>query len=430
MNTLLNSAPDLSRPNSLWEVTAETAQSFSALADDIETDTLIVGAGYTGLSTALHLENNAGDVVVIDQAQPGWGCSGRNGGQVNPNWKTPLDRLEKLYSKEDLKLFIETINESADLVFELIDQHDIKCQARRNGCLISCKGDKAKAYLSTWVNNWQAMQAEVELMDSQTTADVIGTDFYEHCLLDHRGGSLQPLSYVRGLARACSEQGTTIFGDTPALSISQAPNGWKVSSANGDIQCRKLILATNGYTDDLWPGLSRCLIPVASMLSATEPLPADIAGEILPGRQPVAEYMGVPFYYRIDESDRMVFGGRGTISGGIGGLNTQHLKARAAALFPALKSVRWEYDWAGYVGITAHQQPMLMRLGENAYAGLGFNGRGITMATMMGKQLAKVVVGEAPDLPVRHSEQIPFHRFHRLGVAMRILSGYVADRFC
>ncbi len=424
-----NFNPDLSWPDSLWKATAESEQTFSALMGDIETDILIVGAGYTGLSSALHLKINSDDVVVIDQTQPGWGCSGRNGGQINPNWKTPLDQLEKLYSKEGLRLFLKTIDQSADLVFDLVDQYDIKCHAQRNGCLISGKGEKTRSYLSNWANNWQSMKVEVELMDSRATADMVGTDFYEYSLLDHRGGSLQPLSYVRGLARACTEKGITLFGDTAALSVTQIPDGWRVSSANGNIKCRKLILATNGYTDSLWPGLCRCLIPVASMLSATEPLPADLADTILPARQPVAEYMAVPFYYRIDESGRMVFGGRGTITGGIGRLNTQHLKARAIALFPALKSVKWEYDWAGYVGITAHQQPMLMHLGENVYAGLGFNGRGITMATMMGKQLAKAVAGETPGLPIRHSEQIPFHRFHRLGVAARILSGHIADRF-
>ncbi|MFT5111310.1 MAG: glycine/D-amino acid oxidase-like deaminating enzyme [Parasphingorhabdus sp.] len=415
--------------DSLWRETAEAESISTALTNDVDTEVLIVGAGYTGLSTALHLAEQVKEIVVIDQAQPGWGCSGRNGGHINPNWKTSLEQLGKLYSSEELKLFIATINESADLVFNIVEKFNIKCHAQHNGCLIATKGIKGKSYLADWVSNWQILKADVELLDEQATSTTIGTEFYDHCLLDRRGGSLQPLSYAQGLARACNELGISIFGNTPALAVNNSDKGWEVKTPKGNITCRKLVLATNGYTDNLWPGLAQSLIPVASMLTATEPLPSNIAKTIMPGREPVAEYMGVPFYYRIDESDRLVFGGRGTISGSMGSLNTQHLKSKAVSLFPELEAIQWQFDWAGYVGITAHQQPMLIQLDKNAFAGLGFNGRGITMATSMGKQLAALIKGEPPSLPIRNLEQIPLHQFHKLGVAARILSGYVTDYF-
>jgi glycine/D-amino acid oxidase-like deaminating enzyme len=163
------------------------------------------------------------------------------------------------------------------------------------------------------------------------------------------------------------------------------------------------------------------------MITATEPLAPEIASVILPRRQAVAEYAGVPAYYRIDEFNRLVFGWRGTLAGSIGSLNTTHLKSKAQKLFPQLAGVKWEYAWAGYVGITSHQRPMLIELGNNVYAGLGYNGRGITMATMMGKQLSLVLKQQPTGLAVKKLEQIPLHSLHPIGVTARIVCGHVSD---
>ena len=416
-------------PDSLWKASATPVRRFEPLTADIDTDLLIVGAGYTGLSTALHAVDSIGDIVVIDQAQPGWGCSGRNGGQINPQWKPSLGKLQVLYAGDQFNQFIDTLDETARLVFELIDRYNIDCHAFRDGSVIATKGNRGREYLTQWSQFWQQYGADVELLDATATADLIGTDRYDVCMLDRRGGSVQPLSYARGLASVCGEQGVKIFSETQALSVSRNKHAWMVNTRRGQISCRRLVIATNGYTGDLWPGLAQTIVPVASMLTATCPLPAEIAKSILPGRHPIAEYAGVPAYYRIDESDRLVFGWRGTPSGSIGSLDTGHLKARARKMFPAIQSVEWEYDWAGYVGITSHQRPMLLKLGENAYAGLGYNGRGVTMATMMGKQLASALNKESTSIVLETLEPIPFHGFRSVGVAARIGYGHLCDHF-
>ncbi len=416
-------------PDSLWCATAEPLKKLPCLNTDISTDVLVIGAGYTGLSAALHLTDNVGDVVVIDAVQPGWGCSGRNGGQINPNWKTPLSLLQRLYPGKSFDRFIETVDQSSDLVFDLIDRYNIQCEANRVGSILATKGEKGIRYMTDWTGFWQEQGAAVELLDAQAMANAVGCAEYDVGFLDSRGGTLQPLSYSRGLARACIEQGASIFGDTPAMTIVKHSQDWQVKTPAATIKCNSLILATNGYTDNLWPGLAQSIVPVASMLTATRPLADEVANRIIPKRYAVAEYAGVPAYYRIDELNRMVFGWRGTLSGVIGSLDTRHLRRRAIELFPELKHEEWEYDWAGYVGITSHQRPMLLELAENAYAGLGYNGRGICMATMMGKQLAQVINHQETSLPVEQIKQIPFHRFYRVGVTARIVSGYLVDRF-
>ncbi len=416
-------------PDSLWCATAEPLKNLPCLNTDISTDVLIVGAGYTGLSAALHLSDRAGDVVVIDAAQPGWGCSGRNGGQINPNWKTSLSLLQQLYPGKSFDRFIETVDQSADLVFDLIDRFNIQCKANRVGCILATKGWKGVQYMTDWTNFWQQQGAAVDLLDVQAMADAVGCAEYDAGFLDYRGGTLQPLSYSRGLARACIELGVSLYGDTTAKTLIKYGQGWQVKTPSATINCNQIILATNGYTDKLWSGLTETIIPVASMLTATKPLPEETAGRIMPERYAVAEYAGVPAYYRIDESNRMVFGWRGTLSGSIASLNTRHLRKRAVELFPELGNAEWEYDWAGYVGITSHQRPMLLKLAENAYAGLGYNGRGICMATMMGKQLAQVINHQETSLPVEAIKQVPFHRFHRVGVTARIAWGHLKDHF-
>ena len=414
-------------PDSLWRSTAEPLRDFPELQEDIETDLLIIGAGYTGLSTALHAADAIEPIVILDQAQPGWGCSGRNGGQVHGQWKPDLAALQRLYPGSQFDAFIKTLGDAVELVFDLVDQHQIDCQAQRAGSIIAGKGGKAVRYLTEWSKFWAETGADVCLLDKHASADLIGTSYYDESMLDRRGGSVQPLAYCRGLARACHERGVTIHGDSRAVRISQSGNSWRVFTEHGSVKCERLVLATNGYTDELWPGLAQTIVPVASMLTATAPLPDAVVSTLLPTRQPVAEYAGVPAYYRVDETNRLVFGWRGTVSGEIGSLNTAHLRSRAVRLFPQIAGTKWEYDWAGYVGITSHQRPMLLRLSDNVYAGLGYNGRGVPMATMMGKQLALSLTGQAPAISTESLRAIPLHSFRHIGVSARIMSGHLRD---
>ena len=332
-------------PDSLWRSTAEALCDFPELHEDIETDLLIIGAGYTGLSTALHAADAIEQIVILDQAQPGWGCSGRNGGQVHGQWKPDLAALKRLYPGSQFDAFIKTLGDAVELVFDLVDQHQIDCQAQRAGSIIAGKGGKAVRYLTEWSKFWAETGADVRLLDKHASTDLIGTSHYDRSMFDRRGGSVQPLAYCQGLARACHERGVTIHGDSRAVRISQNGNSWRVFTAHGSVKCERLVLATNGYTDELWPGLAQTIVPVASMLTATSPLPDAVVSTLLPQRQPVAEYAGVPAYYRVDETNRLVFGWRGKVSGEIGSLNTAHLRSRAVRLFPQIAGTKWAVPW-------------------------------------------------------------------------------------
>ncbi len=414
-------------PDSLWRATAIPLDDLSPLIGDITTDVAIIGAGYTGLSTALHLAEAGTCAVVIDKVQPGWGCSGRNGGQINPNWKVLPEKIRQYYSEEEFEQMIAIVTEACDCVFDLVKKYNIQCETIRPGYILGVVGKSGMSFIDDWIRQWRILGADVERLNRSDMAKILGTNHYDGGMFDRRGGSLQPLSFARGLAIAAISKGATIYGNTPANSFHKTRSGWQIRTPKGNINCRNLVIGTNGYTDKTWPGLAQAIVPVATMITATAPLPKDIARQILPQRNAVSEAGGVPLYYRIDEQNRMVFGGRGNVFGKLGTLDTAMLRRLAVKLFPQLETATWEYDWGGYVAMTTHHRSLLLKLDDHAYSGLGYNGRGLAMATMMGKQLALAVRGEATGLPIEKPWKIPLHQFHNLGIAGRIIGGHIKD---
>lgn len=417
-------------PDSLWQATAVVMDDSPPLAGPVETEVCVVGAGYTGLSSALHLAEAGLSSVVVERNQPGWGCSGRNGGQIHPNAKS-LPGVTWRYPESDrIDPVIRLTNAACDLVFDLIRRHHIPCEASQSGYVMAIRGDAGRRYIEQWIDRWCVAGSQVDMLDRRRVAEALGTEHYDCGMFDARGGSLQPLSYARGLARVCLERGVAVYGNSPVVRIARAGSGWRVDTPRGSVSCKSIVIGTNGYTDSVWPRLRQHLVPVASLISATEPLPDRIAGQVIPGRMPVAETPGgIPSYFRLDERNRMVFGGRGTIFGRCGKLDTAALRRKAIRLYPQLAEVTWAYDWGGYVAITPQQRPLLIRLDRNVYAGLGYNGRGIAMATLMGSQLGLAVAEGKAVLPIEAPSPVPLHRFHPLGIAVRTAKGELTDRF-
>ena len=255
-------------------------------------------------------------------------------------------------------------------------------------------------------------------------ADLLGTRRYDSGMHDARGGSVQPLAYARGLARAAMEEGAVIHRASEAVAVVRHGAGWSVRTDRASVECEFVVLATNGYTGDLWPGLRRSLVPVASFVTATAPLGHNVLPTVLPGRHAVSETARIIVYYRLDGQGRFIIGGRGRWFNVTDRGDVSHVRAAALHLFPQLEGTRWEYEWAGWPAITRDHLPKLFALERGVYAGLGYNGRGVASATMMGQQLANVVLAEAePLVEVRGPERFAFHRFppgrHQLPPAHR-----------
>jgi len=415
---------------SLWVATAEPDVAATPLAGPIEADVAIVGAGFTGLSAALHLAEAGRSVAVLEAREVAWGASGRNGAQVNPGWKMLPSEMRARYGDDRGAWVARFVDGACDLVFELIERHGIACAARRVPYLRGAYGKPGLRDVEAWVREWGDAGAPVALKSAAETHDLMGSTFFHGGMEDARGGSLQPLSYARGLARAATAAGAQIFAHSPAAAIERDGNDWRLRTTNdATATARHLLLATNGYTDSLWPGLRRQIVPVATLQSATAPLPEEIRKTILPQGHHVSDTRHGMVYFRIDETGRFTIGGRGSPfdpcrEDG----DTRHLRAEAVRIFPQLAGVDWEFDWGGLVAITKSHAPHLIELTPNAHAGLGYCGRGVAMGTLMGRQMAELVIGE--DVPMPREKLTPFalHGLRNIGIAWNMIGGRLLDR--
>ena len=399
-------------PASAWTVAAESLPATGSLEGDRRADVAVVGAGYTGLSAALHLAERGADVVVLDAAEPGWGASGRNGGQVIPGLKDDPDELERKFGPETGRRMWQISGGAADFVFELIARHKISCQAQQSGWISAAPNASAIGTLRARVDQWQRRGAPVELLDRQRIAELTGTTCYVGGLLDRRAGALQPLAYARGLARVARQAGAAIHGRSAVTRIESQGGAWRVGTAAGTVTATTVILATNAYTDDLWPGLRRTVVPVQSYQVATQPLPEGIRRLVLPGGQPVSDIRRILFYFRLDPDGRLLMGGRGPLNDTGDPALFARLEAVAAHFFPQIGAPQWEHRWSGRVALTADHLPHLHEPRPGVLIGLGYNGRGVAMATRMGKLLADRALGASPaelGWPVTLITPIPLH---------------------
>jgi glycine/D-amino acid oxidase-like deaminating enzyme len=406
-------------PRSLYAETARPAPATPPLDGDRAVSVAIVGGGYTGLSAALHLAELGVDVAVLEAHEPGWGASGRNGGQVNPGLKTDPDQVEK-----DLGSAMVALSGNAPgAVFELIQRHQIACEALQSGTLRTALHNRALRGIRRTADQWMRRSGLVSFLDREVIAGLVGTDRYAGAMLDRRGGQLNPLGYARGLAAAAINAGAAVHGGTPVSRIEKTGGRWRLTTPAGTVTAEKIILATNGYTGDIWPGLRRSIVPVYSAIAASEP----VADDIMPTRSSLYEMGSVTVYYRKDRDNRILMGGRAVQRDIARPEELRHLTDYACRLWPALREVRWTHGWSGQLAITPDHYPHLHEPDETVLVCLGYNGRGVAMSTAMGLELARRATGEEIAMPVTRIREIPLHGLWKSAVQARVVYGRVRD---
>ena len=414
-------------PKSLWTETRRERVDTTPFCQNAETEVAIIGGGITGLSAALHLRERGREVTVLEAGEIGWGGSGRNGGHFNPGLKIDPQDLLNRHGKQRGERIIRMADQTCDLVFDLINRHNIQCEAVRNGYVQAAVSKNDLKIVHSKARQWMERGAAVEILDTSEISKILGSDYYLGGQLDLRGGCLQPLSYVCGLARVSIHLGADVYEHSPVTKINRQNNDWMVTTPRGNLRSRYLLIATNAYTGTLWPKLCRTLVPVTSFITATEALPETLKQQILPRRTSVSEIRRIPLYFLISNEGRLVIGGRGnTFNMDQSGV-ARHIRKLAIKMYPQLATVKWEYNWGGLVAITLDREPHIFQLGPNAYAGLGYNGRGVPMATMMGKQLTDLVCGDDIPMPVQPIKPIPFHRFSQIGISFHIVISRLLD---
>jgi glycine/D-amino acid oxidase-like deaminating enzyme len=399
---------------SLWEATAGMAPTWPRLTGTLHAQVAVIGAGYTGLSAALHLGEAGIDTAVLDAHSPGWGASGRNGGQVIAGLKPDPDALEEMFG---LRL-VATCGGAPDLVFDLIRRHGIACDPVRTGWLQLAVSEATLTTIRTRAGQWRRRGAAVSILDREQAAHLTGSALYVGATLDRRGGTVQPLAYARGLAAAAHARGCRIFAESPATRLARSGDGWLVETPHGAVAARTVILATNAYTDTLCDELRRSVVPVPSFQIATDPLPEELRRTILPHGQSGSDTRRLLRYFRLDAAGRLVMGARGAF-GTVSAAKALRLHLRGVReIFPQAAGLAFPYQWGGLVAVTTDHLPHLHQLAPGLLAGLGYNGRGVAMATAMGRELAAWACGAEPEalgFPVTGVSPMRLHRFSRLG---------------
>lgn len=404
-------------PNSLWAATAVAGIETAPLAVDCRADVVIVGAGYTGLVTALYLAEAGVDVCVLDAGEPGWGASGRNGGQVIPGLKYDPEQLLARFGDERGQALIDAAGGAADEVFNLIERHAIQCDATRKGWIQPAASTTSMRAIEQRAEQWRQRGVAVELLDQAAVTQRIGSSNYLGGWVDPRAGSLHPLSYARGLARIASEKGARIHGSSRVTGLRRHDGRWQLSTAQGaNVSAERVLLATNGYSDELLPGLRQTLIAANSFIVATKPLPQSLRESILPGGEVCSDARRLLLYFKQDAQGRLLLGGRGPFSEPSRQADWEHLERSLTGLFPQLAGTPIEYRWSGRVALTQDFLPHLHEPAPGISCLLGYNGRGVALSTALGRRLALRLMGknEVFPFPVSPVRQIPLHRLQRL----------------
>lgn len=418
-------------PPSLWADTAPPAPPTPPLAESRKADVLIVGGGFTGLSAALHLAEAGAQACVLEAHEPGWGASGRNGGQVNPSLKHDPDELVQLYGQARAEPLIDAVSRSADLVFDLIARHRIDCQPVRRGWIQAAYAQKDVAALHARAEQWAKRGVTTLQLDRAAVSARLGTEAFAGGWLDGRAGGIQPLAYTRGLVRAAQAAGAAVHGGTEVTALERRGTHWHASTSTGaSVTAEQVLIATNGYTGALWPKLSSTVLAANSFIVATEPLKGPAADAILPGGETASTSQRLLLYFRKDAQGRLLMGGRGHFADPAGPADFAHLERSLELLFPQLGPLRYEYRWAGRIAVTRDFMPHVHTPAPGVTVALGYNGRGIALATSMGKHVAARLVDAGADFPypVTPIQPIPLHGLQRFYVAGGVAWYSLLDR--
>lgn len=404
-------------PRSLWAATAEPAPQLSSLTEELATDVVVIGGGFTGLSAAVHLGENGGDAILLEAGPVGHGASGRTGGQCIPGLKYDPDQLEEMMGPDLGPRLVEAVGGGPALVFDLVERHGIACDVQREGWIQPAHCASALTTITQRAGQWRARGADVEIIDAAETARLTGAIGYVGGWIDRRGGAVQPLSYVRGLARAAQRLGVRLYEHSPALSLTRRNGSWHVRTPKGAVTARRVIVATNAYSGpELVAGLDRTIVPVYSFQIATKPLPDNVRRTILGDGHVASDTRRLLRYFRVDRDGRLLMGGRGPFKAEPAVADASSLTDAVQQLFPQLERPEVDYVWSGRVGITSDHMPRLHVPEDGLYVAIGYNGRGVALGTLMGRLLAGLATGAdvaSVPFPVTGVRPLPFHALNR-----------------
>lgn len=415
-------------PASLWAATAPPRAPSAALKGAAETDVAVIGGGFTGLSAALHIAKQGGDVTVLEAQAVGWGASGRNNGQVIPVLTSAEPDAWVQRHGDAGARFVDLIGNSASVLFDIIREEGIEAEAEQTGWFQPAHSPGRVKLSQRRVDAWRRFGFPAELKTREEAEAILGSSFWHGGMYNLTGGHMNPLALARGLAGAAERHGATIHERSPATGFSRQGAGWLIQTPEGALKARALILATNAYTGEIAPGLAprlaRSVIPVLSWQMSTAPLGDNLRASIVPGRQAISDTRGDLRFFRYDAQNRLITGGAVFGSWNMEARVRQKAAQRLGEAFPALGVPEMTHVWSGYVGMNRDRFPRVHRLGPDGWAWIACNGRGVALGVSLGRELARATLGEPEAelaLPVTEPRPFPMQSLIR-----RVAPAYLA----
>lgn len=419
---------DIGWADSLWAAVTPPAPSLPELTGTQQADVVVIGGGFTGLSTALHLREAGVDVAIVEAMEPGWGASGRNNGQVIPTLSRPDP--EDIIAKHGAagERFVGMLRDSASMLFDVVRRYNIEAEHEQTGWVQPVHSPGRIKISERRVRQWSKFGAPVELLSREQTRDMLGSDAWYGGFWNKTGGHINPLALSRGLARTVLDLGARIYAHSPAVSFERRNDKWVVKTGKGEIFGRALVVATNAYSAEfsksLVPDIAMEVMPVLSWQMSTQPLSDNVRKTIIPGRQAMSDTHGELYFARYDARNRLVTGGAVIGPGNKAERLKSRITARLQRLWPQIGDVSFDHVWNGYVGLTTDLLPRVHRLGPDAYGWTGCNGRAVALTIPLGRELAKAVRG-APDdelaLPFTEPQPVVAHSLQRKLAPLRLL---------
>lgn len=382
-------------------------------------DVLIVGGGLTGLNCAIELGRGGAHAVVIDAEAMGFGASTRNGGGVsggNSIGKGLSGAKGRSGGSTDdiVKAMIADGTESLAHVEAVVARENIQCHYARTGRFIGAFTPKHYAGMTAKAEQLnQLAEADAHMVPRERQREEIASDYYFGGMVINRTGKIHPALYHHGLMAAAKRHGATLVSHARAGAITRTASGWRVETSRGAIEANEVVIATNGYTGGVTPDLQRRLVPIASHIIATEPLPADLAASLIPKARTLADSRRVLCYFRMSpDGTRVLFGGRARFTQVSPQVSAPLLHAMMLQRWPQLKGTRVTHAWTGNVAFAFDYLPHMGRTEKGLHYAMGCNGSGVAILSYLGAEVGKKILGQANRVPSFDGRDFPTMPFY------------------
>lgn len=383
--------------NTYYEKTASEIHPGKPLVGAEETKVCIIGGGFSGLSTALHLSELGQENILLEANSLGSGASGRNGGQLVTGYPVDLAALKSQLTQREIQNLWDMAIEAQRYIRSLIERWQIRCDLR-DGYLFAALTQRQLRSLETMAQGWRRQgYRKIHTLNKAEMQYRTGSPRYVGGLFDAGGGQLHPLNLLHGMADAAEGLGARIFSSSPVVAVEQADGAnWLIRTNVGEVRCKEVVVCCNAYGRGLFPVVEQRVLPMYSFVGVTHPLSEAQRRTILPTGNAVSDWRTIADYYRMTPDGRLLFGGGASLKSWPQARIVRYLRSGIRHIFPQLNAIEIDMAWQGALAMTTLQLPQIARInigGEKygLWTAQGYSGQGIALSVLAGQLIAQAI---------------------------------------